>query len=156
VSGGHQILLVTASAVVAATYVLPTLIAVVRPGRDAWRVLVINVCLGWTIIGWVVALRVASRPARHAPPACASWSPWSPGRPEAARGLPAAPSTYLDGTYLISEDGDARTWAICAGGRWGIAYELAGVQRTGAWVDTSDVPVDILAHALTRQPERRS
>lgn len=150
----QQILLVTASALASAAYMMPTLAAVALRRPDPWRVLVLNLCFGWTIVGWLVALRIASRPPRHAAPAN-DWSPWSPGRPEAARCSAAAPSTYGDGTYLISEEGDARTWAICAGGRWGIAYELAGVQRTASWVDSSDVPIDILAHALARHPERR-
>jgi hypothetical protein len=29
-----------------------------------------------------------------------------------------------------------------------VAYELDGVQRVGVWVDSSDIPVDVLAHAL--------
>jgi hypothetical protein len=83
----------------------------------------------------------------------AGWTSWTPGRPERIGCPPRSPATYTDGTYLISENGDARTWAVCTGGRWGIAFELDGTQRTAAWVDASDVPLNILAHALAAYRE---
>ena len=86
----------------------------------------------------------------------AGWTAWTPGRPEGIRLPPRSVSAYKDGTYLISEYGDARTWAVCTGGRWGIAFELDGTQRTAAWVDPSDVPLDILAHALAVHREPRT
>jgi riboflavin transporter FmnP len=39
-----------------ALYVLPTLLAFKRDSTRKWKVAVINVLLGWTVIGWVVAL----------------------------------------------------------------------------------------------------
>ena len=76
----------------------------------------------------------------------------------AARRRIGAPSAVLADVQRrhatsISEHGDARTWAVCTGGRWGIAFELDGIQRTAAWVDTSDVPLDVLAHALAAHRE---
>lgn len=39
-------------------YLVPTIVAVIR-GHQVGMVAVINVFLGWTIIGWVVALAIA-------------------------------------------------------------------------------------------------
>lgn len=37
-------------------YFLPTIIAFARSKRDTMAILVLNFFLGWTMIGWVVAL----------------------------------------------------------------------------------------------------
>lgn len=37
-------------------YFLPAIIAVVRSKRDAVSIVVLNLFLGWTAIGWVIAL----------------------------------------------------------------------------------------------------
>ena len=37
-------------------YFLPAVIAYARSKRDAGAILVLNVFLGWTAIGWVIAL----------------------------------------------------------------------------------------------------
>ena len=37
-------------------YFAPTFIAAYRKLGDVWAILVINLFLGWTIVGWVVAL----------------------------------------------------------------------------------------------------
>ncbi len=37
-------------------YFLPAIIAFVREKRDAVSILVLNLLLGWTAIGWVIAL----------------------------------------------------------------------------------------------------
>jgi Superinfection immunity protein len=151
----REIWLVGACALLSVAYVLPSLIGVVRHGTGASRIVGINVFLGWSLIGWIWALFLACR-APQAPiaatPASAEWIPWLPGRPEAADAPAGSPNTYADGTYLISESGAARTWAVCRAGRWGIAYELDGIQRTAAWVDSSDIPVGVLAHALEPCP----
>jgi hypothetical protein len=76
----------------AALYFLPTVIAAVRNAKHLGAVIVVNVFLGWTFIGWVVALAIAvgssSRTSRtlyrYSPPP-GSWSypppPASPPRP---------------------------------------------------------------------------
>lgn len=48
-------------------YFTPTIVAVVRSVPNVGSVIVINVFLGWTFVGWVVALAMAARstPARH-------------------------------------------------------------------------------------------
>ena len=42
-------------------YFLPTIIAIARDGRNKGSVVVINVFLGWTLIGWVIALALSFR-----------------------------------------------------------------------------------------------
>ena len=37
-------------------YFLPTLIAVVREKRDKLAIFLLNFFLGWSVIGWVIAL----------------------------------------------------------------------------------------------------
>jgi hypothetical protein len=37
-------------------YFLPTIIALVRSKRDTLAIFVLNFCLGWSVIGWVIAL----------------------------------------------------------------------------------------------------
>lgn len=37
-------------------YFLPTMLAFRRERRRKWRIMAINVLLGWTIIGWVVSM----------------------------------------------------------------------------------------------------
>lgn len=49
---------------VAAAYFLPTLVAVMRSVPNAGSVVVINLFLGWTLIGWVVSLAMAARSAQ--------------------------------------------------------------------------------------------
>jgi len=44
-----------------AFYFLPAIIAAVRRVRNLGSVIVVNVFLGWTVIGWIVALAMAFR-----------------------------------------------------------------------------------------------
>lgn len=52
---------------VVALYFVPTIVAVVRGVPNVGSVIVIDTFLGWTFIGWVVALAMAARsvPARQ-------------------------------------------------------------------------------------------
>ncbi|GAB3434995.1 superinfection immunity protein [Flindersiella endophytica] len=54
------LLAIVASALLAG-YLLPSIIAVARKAPSAGSAVVINVLLGWTLIGWAVALAVACR-----------------------------------------------------------------------------------------------
>jgi hypothetical protein len=47
--------------VVLALYFLPSIVAVARKVTHQGSVIVINLFLGWTFIGWVVALAMAFR-----------------------------------------------------------------------------------------------
>lgn len=51
----------TWTAVLAGLYFLPTIIAASRKVANVGSVAVINVLLGWTLIGWVVAMAMAAR-----------------------------------------------------------------------------------------------
>jgi Superinfection immunity protein len=42
-------------------YFLPTIIAFARSKRDAMSIFLLNLFLGWTLIGWVVALVWAAK-----------------------------------------------------------------------------------------------
>lgn len=44
-----------------AVYFLPTILAFERKVSSPWSVAVINTFLGWTLLGWVVALAMAVR-----------------------------------------------------------------------------------------------
>ena len=53
--------LVASSFALLCLYFLPTIIAVARKVRNQGSIVVINFFLGWTLIGWVVALALAFR-----------------------------------------------------------------------------------------------
>lgn len=48
-------------AAAAAIYFAPTIVAFAREVSSPWSIVVINLLLGWTLIGWVVALAMAVR-----------------------------------------------------------------------------------------------
>jgi uncharacterized membrane protein len=56
-AGGFGVLLVVLIGL--AAYFAPTIVAFARQHHQANTVLVINLFLGWTFIGWVVALAMA-------------------------------------------------------------------------------------------------
>jgi Superinfection immunity protein len=37
-------------------YFLPTIIALIKSKRDAVAILLLNLFLGWSVIGWIIAL----------------------------------------------------------------------------------------------------
>jgi hypothetical protein len=37
-------------------YFLPTIVALVRSKRDALSIFLLNLFLGWTLLGWIIAL----------------------------------------------------------------------------------------------------
>jgi Superinfection immunity protein len=51
----------TGAIIIFVLYFLPTVIGLVRGVRNIGSVIVINVLLGWTVIGWIVALAMAVR-----------------------------------------------------------------------------------------------
>ena len=42
-------------------YLAPSLVALDRKPPNKWSVVVVNVLLGWTLVGWAVALAMAVR-----------------------------------------------------------------------------------------------
>jgi RsiW-degrading membrane proteinase PrsW (M82 family) len=57
----HLLLLLLVAIPVLALHFLPSILAGVRHAKNTGWILVINFLLGWTIIGWVVALIWALR-----------------------------------------------------------------------------------------------
>lgn len=51
-------------AIVTAGYMLPWAIAAVRGNANTWAVFWVNLLLGWTVIGWIVALVMSIREHR--------------------------------------------------------------------------------------------
>ena len=68
-------------------YFLPTIIAVARGVSSVWSIVVINAFLGWTLVGWVIALAMA---VRSVPPAAMIGAPAhaSDSTQPAVRGCP--------------------------------------------------------------------
>ncbi|GAA0436118.1 superinfection immunity protein [Streptomyces luteireticuli] len=53
-----------ACVVLIALYLVPSIVAFNRSHPKRWLVLVINLVFGGTLVGWVVALYLATRPVR--------------------------------------------------------------------------------------------
>lgn len=68
--------------VVLGLYLVPTIIGMIRKVPNIGSVIVINLLLGWTLVGWVVALAMAVRTVPPKP------QPYIPPRRD---GLPPAP-----------------------------------------------------------------
>ncbi len=54
-----------------AIYILPTMLAFKRESSRKWRITAINLLLGWTLVGWVVAMVLTfayEPPPEGAPP----------------------------------------------------------------------------------------
>ena len=49
-------------------YLLPLLVAAKRDVPQLRRIVLLNVLLGWTVVGWLYCLWLALRPARRAAP----------------------------------------------------------------------------------------
>ena len=49
-------LVATVVAILTGGYMLPWAIAAVRGNANAWPVFWVNLLLGWTVIGWIIAL----------------------------------------------------------------------------------------------------
>ena len=88
--------LVLAGAGSAALYLLPVLIGAARRVPDLGAVAVINILLGWTLAGWAVALAMALRSARPAPPAV-----------QIVQNLPPAPPPAVPGGMARAAGGTA-------------------------------------------------
>lgn len=62
--GGGIIIALCILAIVGGAYFLPTIIASSRKHHNIGTIAVVNVFLGWTFIGWVVALAMAASAVR--------------------------------------------------------------------------------------------
>jgi hypothetical protein len=53
--------------VVFGLYFLPSIVALARGVKNSGSVVIVNIFLGWTLIGWVVALAMAARTEKKSP-----------------------------------------------------------------------------------------
>ena len=79
-----------------AAYWAPTIVVLLRKAPNAAQVAIVNFFLGWTFIGWIVALVMAvkpkptgylafppNQPGPYGPPAGPNWQqPYGPGGPQ--------------------------------------------------------------------------
>jgi hypothetical protein len=94
-----------------ALYLLPCLIGYARRAPDLAVIAVINILLGWTFIGWVVALALAFRSAPPGPPpptaGGAGWAQQSgppalrPGSPPPLNIPPRRPAGQEDADHAL-------------------------------------------------------
>ncbi len=54
--GAALLLIVLAAAVFPLLYLLPTIVAIQRHKRNALSLMMLNLYLGWTLLGWVLAM----------------------------------------------------------------------------------------------------
>lgn len=66
-NGGYLAVMMGIWLAIALVYMIPTIIAFLRYHHQIGPILVINLLLGWSFIGWVVALAMAvsSTPGRN-------------------------------------------------------------------------------------------
>lgn len=62
---GPMLSVATLLLLVMVVYLLPTWVAIIRGKRAMFAILVLNVLLGWSLIGWIVALVWSLTPDRY-------------------------------------------------------------------------------------------
>jgi hypothetical protein len=85
------VVLIAVVAACSALYLLPVLIGWARHAPDLAAIVVIDLALGWTFAGWVIALALALRSAYPAAPAIHVVQNLAPAPPTDWRGNPIAP-----------------------------------------------------------------
>lgn len=55
-SAMEVVMLIALAAVSIAVYFLPTLVAILRAHKNGCAIFMLNLLLGWTFVGWVIAL----------------------------------------------------------------------------------------------------
>ena len=64
ITSAHAVEGVVLWVVLAIMYFVPSIVAFFRKHRNRWSVFVVNFFLGWSVIGWIVALALAVSSAR--------------------------------------------------------------------------------------------
>lgn len=62
------VLIVAAWVAAILVYMAPSVVALRRGVTNRWSVVVVNLLLGWTVVGWAVALAMAVRDKPTLPP----------------------------------------------------------------------------------------
>jgi hypothetical protein len=138
----------------AGAYLAPLIVALACRSSRLPAIVVLDVFLGWSIVGWIWALALAVKPEAVSDDDGARIDELLFELHAASRAGPlwdsgaAVESVFVDGTYLMSASDDARTWAVCQEGCWGVVYERNGVQAVASWVHADDIPVHVRAQAL--------
>lgn len=82
----------------AALYLIPTLVAVLRKHHQVGAIVAINILLGWTFLGWVVALAL-SLSAKRAP--ASQVNVYNGYGPPGRYGPPGPPLPYRTGAWAM-------------------------------------------------------
>jgi hypothetical protein len=106
-TGAAAVVVVIGVIISISLYMLPTIVGATRKVVNIGSVFAINLLLGWTLIGWVVALAMALRtnPPYAYPPSWQDPTPprsrqdLFPGLPSSSPPPPAAPPTPAPGWY---------------------------------------------------------
>lgn len=61
--GGHELILI----ILVFAYFIPAVVAVSRHYHNAAAIFILNLLLGWTVLGWIIALVWASTAVRREP-----------------------------------------------------------------------------------------
>lgn len=78
-------------------YFIPAIVAIARRGQaNTGSVIVVNFFLGWTVIGWIVALAMA---CRTSPRTRLQWPEWSPPYQGPEPGQSPRPPAGPPGSY---------------------------------------------------------
>jgi hypothetical protein len=91
-------------ALVTFLYMLPWAIAATRRKSNSLAIMVLNLLLGWTFVGWIIALVMACSAHQVAAPAVAVANYSPPALPSGAQQPTAAPGWYPQA------DGSQRYW----------------------------------------------
>lgn len=89
-------------AIVTCGYMLPWAIAATRGKSNTFAIGILNLLVGWTLIGWIIALVMAVAPHQVVPQTVIVQAP----QPAA---LPSAPAAAAPGWYAQA-DGTERLW----------------------------------------------
>ena len=78
--------------ILAVLYFIPSIVAWARSVKNVGSIIVVNVFLGWTFIGWVVALAWACSSSKQQPTAPPPGSGWAQVPPQWPAPQPSTPA----------------------------------------------------------------
>lgn len=117
-----------------AIYLVPTIVAAARRPTNMAAAILVNVLLGWTMLGWVVALVLALGPKRQLDP-----YPYYPGGYRPGYVPPSQPGVYQQGYAPPSQPYPLPPAQVQSQPPWG----TPGPVPYGYQDAVSDAPVEI-------------